>query len=113
MAFAMSLANRNNEKHVFDWEKAARIICEKKPEYAEAGLKEDLEWTQGEIYKDGVPVMEGNGQMWLASTRATPILILPDEYIECWKMQSEVLNWGPRTIWPEEAMKILSEGGVI
>ena len=32
MAFAMAEASRDKERMVFDWDKAARLIKEKKPE---------------------------------------------------------------------------------
>ena len=37
-AFAMGEANRGKEMMVFDWDKAARLIGERKPECASAGL---------------------------------------------------------------------------
>lgn len=40
-AFAMGEANRGNEMMVFDWEKAARLIAERKPGIAGAGLEFD------------------------------------------------------------------------
>lgn len=40
-AFIMGEANRGNELKVFDWDKAARLIKERKPDYASAGLDED------------------------------------------------------------------------
>ena len=57
---------------VFDWDKAAQIIKEKNPEYAEAGLFEDLEYTCGLIYKNEKPVYDS--YTYLASTWATPVL---------------------------------------
>lgn len=41
MAFAMGEANRGKELMVFDWDKAARLIQEKKPKWATAGLHSD------------------------------------------------------------------------
>lgn len=43
---------------VFDWDKAARLIQEKKPKWATAGLRGDWEYTGGTIYEDGKPVMD-------------------------------------------------------
>lgn len=97
---------------VFDWDKAARIIKEKKPEHAEAGLIEDWSSTGGMIYNNGKPVPEEDTYVYLASIWATPTLILNhwDEEIECWVYQSEKPEWNERTYWPESALKIL-EGG--
>ena len=38
-AFAMGEANRGKELMVFDWDKAARLIKERKPECAYAGVR--------------------------------------------------------------------------
>lgn len=40
-AFMMGEMNRGNERMIFDWDKAARIIAERKPKEAMAGLRGD------------------------------------------------------------------------
>lgn len=50
-AFAMGEANRGKERMVFDWDKAAEIIRDRKPKWAIAGLQRDMEWTSGMIYE--------------------------------------------------------------
>ena len=60
---------------VFDWDKAAKIIRDKKPLAASAGLIEDWFWTGGTIYEDGKP-KEDRGIAYLMSYWATPTLIL-------------------------------------
>ena len=104
-AFAMGEANRGKELMVFDWDKAARLIKEKKAEYAEAGLAGDWEWTGGTIYEDGHPVKDS--YTYLASTWATPQIDLDGELIACYRMQSETPGWDSSTKWPESALSIL------
>ena len=104
-AFAMGAANRGKELMVFDWDKAARIIKERSPEYVEAGLCGDWEWTGGCIYEDGHPVTTYS--TYLASTWAVPELDIDGEVISCYRMQSEVPGWGAKTKWPESALAIL------
>ena len=104
-AFAMGEANRGKESMVFDWNKAARIIKERKPKLAEAGLRDDWEWTGGTIYKDGKPIK--NDYTFLASTWAVPELKVDGEIIECYKMQSEVPEWGSESKWPMSSISIL------
>ena len=106
-AFAMGEAHRNCERKVFDWDKAARLIKEKKPKCADAGLQEDWYWTADEIYRDGEIVEDGNP--YLASTWATPVLTLDGEDFECYVMESST-EWGADTYWPESARRILTEG---
>lgn len=108
MVFAMGQANRGKELMVFDWDKAAEIIRERKPEYAFAGLCSDWEWTGGTIYKNGEPVKDS--YTYLASTWATPELEIDGEIIDCYKMQSETPNWDSDTKWPESSLAILLGG---
>ena len=103
-AFAMGEANRGCELMVFDWDKAAQLIKEHRPDYASAGLRSDWEWTGGVIYEDGEPA---DNYTYLASTWAIPELSLDGEIIECYKMQHEAPDWDAHTKWPESAMKIL------
>ncbi len=114
-AFAMGEANRGKEQKVFDWDKAAEIIRDKKPVMAIAGLKEDMEWTSGKIYQDGEPVI--TDYTYLASTWATPVIIAMEtestedfEVIPCYRMAHEVPHWGAETKWPTSAMDILGKG---
>lgn len=106
-AFAMGEATRGNEQKVFDWDKAARLIKERKPEYADAFLAMDREWTGGCIYEDGEPFY--NAYTYLASTWAIPTIDMDGEEIPCYKMQHEVPDWNSDTKWPESALKILKE----
>ena len=43
MAFVIGERNRHKELMVFDWNKAARLIKERKPFVASAGLRDDWE----------------------------------------------------------------------
>ena len=76
-AFAMGemARARGSKAKVFDWDKAAQLIKERKPEIAEAGLSGDWEYTGGEIYCDGKPVPQDDTYTYLSSIWATPCLI--------------------------------------
>lgn len=108
LAFLMGEKNRDRERMVFDWRKAAEIIAERKPERAFAGLSSDLEWTGGVICERGCAVTDS--YTYLASTWARPVLILNDDYdgeIECFLRESEAGGWDENTKWPDEAIAIL------
>jgi len=93
---------------VFDWDKAARIIKERNPQRAAAGLREDWFWTGGTIWRDGKICTDE--PPYLMSFWATPIIILEcedgEEEIECW-MRADESAWDEDTNWPESAKKIL------
>ena len=76
-AIMINASTPNGNGKVFDWDKAAKIIKERRPKTASAGLSEDWEWTGGTIYENGKPVK--NEYTYLASRWATPILILDGE----------------------------------
>lgn len=107
-AFAMGQANRHRELMVFNWDKAAEIIRERKPALARAGLCGDWGYTGGTIYEDGDPVKDSD--TFLASTWATPELEIDGETIDCYRMKSETPNWDSDTKWPESALAILNGG---
>ena len=44
-AFSKARAAQGREHMVFDWVKAAKLIKERKPTLAQAGLQGDWEWT--------------------------------------------------------------------
>ena len=104
-AFAMGRANRGREVMVFDWDKAAELIKETKPQIATAGLRDDWEYTGGTIWESGKPVCDS--YTYLSSTWAVPELSLDGEVIPCYRMQSEVPEWGSGTKWPESALEIV------
>ena len=108
MLFAAAAITRNAVGKVFDWDKAAQLIRERKPNVAGAGLRGDWEWTGGVIYRDGQPVLDS--YTYLYSAWATPELELDGELIECWREPTEQLGWGSDTKWPESALRILNEG---
>lgn len=107
-AFMRGEASRGREPMVFDWDKAAELIRERQPEEARAGLAGDWEYTGGDIYRDGAPVPSEDTYTYLASTWATPELEIDDEVIDCYRMQSEVPDWGSGTYWPQSARAILA-----
>lgn len=102
-------AEARGEPHrVFDWIKAAQLIGEHRPRYAEAGLDPDWNYTSGAIWSDGEPVPIGDTYTYLASRWAIPTLVMDGEEFECWKAQEEVPDWDAHTYWPDEALAILN-----
>ena len=106
-AYLRGQASREKEPMVFDWDKAASLIRERKPKIAAAGLQSDWEWTGGTIYAEGKPVTES--YTFLASTWATPELDLDGEIIECWRYKAQTPGWDSGTKWPESALSLLAE----
>ena len=106
-AFVMGQANQGKEMMVFDWVKAAHLIKKRKPTIASAGLRNDWEYTGGEIWKDGKPVPKKETYIYLASTWAVPELDLDGEVVECYVMQGKRKKWHAKTYWPKETKKIL------
>lgn len=108
LAFAMGEANRHKSLMVFDWDKAAELIRERRPKRAEAGLSGDWEYTGGVIYEDGLPVRDD--YTYLASTWATPELYIDDECVDCWRYQDDTPDWDAHTKWPDSAVAVLQDG---
>ena len=104
-AFLMGQASRGRELMVFDWDKAARLIRERNPTRAGAGLAGDWEWTGGTIFADGKPDTES--YTYLSSTWATPQIDLDGDIVACYRMQSAVPEWDADTKWPQSALDIL------
>ena len=106
---AIMLGQQNKAKQVmvFDWDKAAFLIATNKTKNAGAGLRDDWEWTSGEILRDGKPVPHKETYTYLASTWAQPEISLDDgEKILCWTHNSE---WNAHTYWPPSALLILHD----
>lgn len=106
-AFARGQATRGEPKMVFDWDKAARLIADRQPVVARAGLHSDWEWTGGTIYSGGAPILDD--YTYLASTWATPELDIDGDVTPCFKMEADT-DWGSDTKWPESALTILKGG---
>jgi hypothetical protein len=104
----MGQLNKGKTQMVFDWDKAAQIIRDRKPEEAYAGLSGDWEWTGGVIYNDGKPVPQEDTYVYLSSTWATPQLEIDDEVIDCFVMKTQDVDWDSDTYWPESALAILN-----
>ena len=105
LAFVMGEVHKNDPLMVFDWNKAARILSEKAPDKAVAGLKDDFEYTGGPIWINGKPYMRG--YTYLASTWAKPLLVIDGEDYECWAYSCDVPDWNADTKWPESALAIV------
>lgn len=93
---------------VFDWHKAARRIRDSGAVSASAGLSGDWEWTGGEIFAYGKPLLAGESYTYLASIWATPELEIDDTTEDCWCWQSEHPDWNSDTRWPQSAVDILA-----
>lgn len=106
-AMAMGFASQGAALKVFDWDTAARLIRDRQPDKAVAGLSGDMEYTSGSIYHNGEPVEEMLTDTFLASTWATPVLVLDNgEEIPCFLMSPDT-GWDEDTYWPYSAIKIL------
>lgn len=93
--------NRHRCDLVFDWEKAARLIREKKPYIAHAGLEDSWEREYRKIYQGGLPVYSET----FHSPNKKPVLIMnSSEPIPCCKMEYDTNGMEP---WPREALDIL------
>ena len=106
---------RGTDFMVFDWEKAARILHDRKPFAAFAGLKDDFECTGAMIYKQGHPILLGaDGEKpytFLGSCWAKPMLVLLDETgqseaMECFTTDKNS-PYRCSTYWPREAVRLL------
>ncbi len=96
---------------VFDWDKAAQLIRERKPNVAGAGLRHDWEYTGGDIYRNGEPVPPGETYVYLASIWAVPELDMDGVKVPCYREYDEELGWNESTYWPQSALKLLGLGG--
>jgi len=108
-AMAMGMAAKGNPQRVFDWDKAATLIRERKPVEASAGLAGDWDWTGGTIYENGQPVAAEKTYVYLSSNWATPTLNMDGDEVECWKYASETPGWNEHTYWPESARELLGK----
>lgn len=110
-AFARGEAARGNRIRVFDWDKAAAILANGRVQSARAGLQDDWDWTGGDILRDGQPVPRDETYTFLASTWATPeLLICGETCIPCWRYKDESPGWDAHTYWPDSALAILRGG---
>lgn len=105
-AFRQSQMKQGRELMVFDWDKAARIIKERKAQNASAGLSQDWEWTGGRILIDGKP--STGDYTYLSSNWAIPELQIDEDVIPCFIMASKT-EWDANTNWPKSALKILED----
>lgn len=103
-ASIMAAAHRGQRIKRFDFNKAVDIIIEQKLIDVSAGLQSDLEYTEGQILRDGKPVDEG---AYLGSNWATPVLITNYDEIECWSYEDEMPGSGHE--WPESAKEKLAK----
>ena len=102
----MARAQGKTRHRVFDWNKAAKILAEHRPDNAEAGLAGDMGWTGGSIWSNGT--IDRDGYTYLSSIWAIPILCFDGEEIECWAWEEELPGWDSDTKWPDSAVAIIT-----
>lgn len=103
-----------NEAWVFDWDKAARIIRDRKPLSAVAGLERDWPNVAVEIYREGKIEEYDDDTMFMgyrASMWDVPLLRLyfSDKHTEdyvCYVTESQT-EWDVETWWPQSARDIM------
>lgn len=103
--------SRGVKEMVFDWDKAARLIVEKRPSVAAAGLEADWEWTGGSIWENDAPNVDD--YTFLVSCWAKPELNIDGDVIECWRWIDESPGWDSDTKWPDSAIQILRDAGIL
>lgn len=92
---------------VFDWNKAAELIKDRKPKIANAGLKDDWEWTSGVIFLNGGIVRDS--YTYLKSNWAEPQITLDNgDPIPCW-VYADTVPWDAETKWPDSVLDNLPE----
>lgn len=107
-AFMMGERNRGKPLMVFDWDEAARRIASSGATSASAGLRNDWEYTGGDILAEGGPVLDS--YTYLASTWAVPEIEINGVKSACFRMQEDSPGWDSGTKWPESALAILDGG---
>lgn len=105
-AFRNGSIYEGNSQRVFDWDEAARLIQWHKPDKAYAGLIETWRNTGGCIWQDRGIVRAADTYTFLASTWATPVLILDTVVVDCWLWDTET-EWDDKTYYPVSALHIL------
>lgn len=103
-----------DEHWVFDWDKAARIIRDRKPLSADAGLERDWLNVAVEIYRSGKIIEYDEKTMFMgyrASMWDVPLLRLyfSDKHTEnyvCYVTESQT-EWDADTWWPQSARDIM------
>ena len=110
MAMSRAAAQRGAKQMIFDWDKAARLIKERKPKEAHAGLQSDWEYTGDTIWSaKGGPLSRDECSAYLSSNWATPELDLDGDIIPCFiTADNNPNNWDSGTVWPESALAILN-----
>ena len=97
--------NRGKEPMVFDWDKAARLIMDRKAKLASAGLAGDWEYTGGRIWNGKIIT---KSYTYLSSTWAKPQIDIDGHIEDCYLMEHEAPGWDCDTKWPDSAMAIIS-----
>ena len=95
------------KRRVFDWDKAARLIRDRQPSVAEAGLAEDWNNTGGVIYEQGRPLGHGESYTYLSSFWATPLLVMDGDEAPCFTDDDDDDSDHSGDRWPESALAIL------
>lgn len=109
-AWAKGVAARaaGNKLMVFDWDEAARLLKQMDAQNAEVGLESDWDWTAGNIFKDGKPILPAEWSPYCASIWATPQIRIDGYVIDCWKWAEDTDGWNAQTYWPDSALEIFN-----
>ena len=107
-AYARSLAAGEDDRRVFDWDKAAQLIIESGTDNAQAGLSEDWEYTGGPIWQDRQITPEDETYVYLGSNWATPTIIIDEVSTPCWRRPVDDADFGAKEYWPESARAIVA-----
>lgn len=109
---AQAARDAGAKRRCFDWDKAAMILKTHNVKEAIAGLKEDMYWTAGMIFKNGKPLPEEDTYCYLSSVWATPVLVVlegdAEVYFDCYKFVDEA-DYKSDFYWPKSALNILED----
>ena len=101
-AFLINASTKDGHARGFDWGTAKKILEERRPAYAVAGLQEDLEYTIVTIWENGPVKYPDLDTGYLASRWATPVLIIDGEEIECWiPIADDEIDYYSKLRWPD------------
>lgn len=87
MPFLAPLIHARGNGKMLDFDKALELIKKHRFNETYIGLAEDWLYTSGKVEADGRVTYdwEHEGPVCLASRWATPVVVIGEEVIECWK----------------------------
>lgn len=97
--------SQNRPMMIFDWQKAAKIINERKPSYASAKIDGDDE-TETSIFANGKAIIFNGRPGFVCSHWGEPTLCIDGEEIPCYTYEAD-----EEEVWPLYALKTLRAQG--